>query len=139
MYMITDCKDKRFILDIGGDDRGALALGRLAPAIIKENDYDMLMVINCFRPLTRKAEEAIEVMREIEYAGGIKFTGLVNNSNLGEETTPEDVLSSLPYAEEVSKLSGLPIACTTVHNTVYDALKGRINGLYPIKLQPKIN
>ena len=139
MYMITDCKDKRFILDIGGDDRGALALGRLAPAIIKENDYDMLMVINCFRPLTRKAAEVIEVMREIEYAGGIKFTGLVNNSNLGEETTPEDVLSSLPYAEEVSKLSGLPIVCTTVHNTVYDALKGKINGLYPIKLQPKIN
>ena len=78
-------------------------------------------------------------MREIEFAGGIKFTGLVNNSNLGEETTPEDVLSSLPYAEEVSKLSSLPIVCTTVHNTVYDALKGRINGLYPIKLQPKIN
>ena len=139
MYMITDCKDKRFILDIGGDDRGALALGRLAPAIIKENNYDMLMVINCFRPLTRKAAEAIEVMREIEFAGGIKFTGLVNNSNLGEETTPEDVLSSLPYAEEVSRLSGLPIVCTTVHNTVYDALRGKINGLYPIKLQPKIN
>ena len=135
MYMITDCKDKRFILDIGGDDRGALALGRLAPAIIKENDY----VINCFRPLTRKAAEVIEVMREIEFAGGIKFTGLVNNSNLGEETTPEDVLSSLPYTDEVSRLSGLPIVCTTVHNTVYDALKGRINGLYSIKLQPKIN
>lgn len=139
MYMITDCRDKKFILDIGGDDRGALALGRLAPAIVKENDYEMLMVINRFRPLTREAEEALEVMREIEYAGGIKFTGIVNNSNLGEETTPEDILSSLPYAEEVSKLSNLPIVCTTVHNTVYDALKSKINGLYPIKLQPKIN
>ena len=83
MYMITDCKDKRFILDIGGDDRGALALGRLAPAIIKENDYDMLMVINCFRPLTRKAAEVIEVMREIEFAGGIKFKMCIRDRRKG--------------------------------------------------------
>ena len=89
-----DVRDEALAVVVRGDDRGALALGRLAPAIIKENDYDMLMVINCFRPLTRKAAEVIEVMREIEHAGGIKFTGLVNNSNLGEETTPEDVLSS---------------------------------------------
>ena len=98
----------KVVLDIGGDDRGALVLGRLAPAITAENDYEMLMVVNCFRPLTRDAESTIEVMREIETAGKIKFTGLVNNSNLGAETTEADVLSSVSYAENVSELSGLP-------------------------------
>lgn len=138
MYSITDDRSKKVILDIGGDDRGALALGRLAPAILAENDYEMLMVINRFRPLTRDARSTIEVMREIEYAGGIPFTGIVNNSNLGEETTAEDILSSVTYAKEVSQLSSLPVICTTVHDTVYAAVAGKINNLFPLKLQPKI-
>lgn len=138
MYSITDDKSKKVILDIGGDDRGALALGRLAPAITGENDYEMLMVINCYRPLTRDARSTIEVMREIEYAGGIRFTGLVNNSNLGEETSARDILASVEYAKSVSCLSGLPIKCTTVHNTVFGAVENRIENLYPLKLQPKI-
>ena len=61
----------------------------------------MLMVINCYRPLTRDAESTLEVMREIEFACKIPFTGLVNNSNLGRDTTPEDILASLPYAKSV--------------------------------------
>lgn len=138
MYSITDDKSKKVILDIGGDDRGALALGRLAPAITEENDYQMLMVINCYRPLTRDAQSTIEVMREIEYAGGIRFTGLVNNSNLGEETTAQDVFASAEYANEVSRISGLPLICTTVHNTVFNSIGNKIENLYPLKLQPKI-
>ena len=138
MYSITDDRSKKVILDIGGDDRGALALGRLAPAILAENDYEMLMVINRFRPLTRDARSTVEVMREIEYAGGIPFTGLVNNSNLGEETTAEDILSSVAYANEVSELSSLPVKFTSVHDTVYAAVAGKINNLFPLKLQPKI-
>ena len=138
MYSITDDRSKKVILDIGGDDRGALALGRLAPAILDENDYEMLMVINRFRPLTRDARSTVEVMREIEYAGGIPFTGLVNNSNLGEETTAEDILSSVAYANEVSELSSLPVKFTSVHDTVYAAVAGKINNLFPLKLQPKI-
>ena len=94
MYSLTDNKNIKAIIDVGGDDRGALALGRIAPSIIEENDYECLLVINKFRPLTPDAESTIEVMREIEVAGKIKFTGIVNNSNLGEETTAEDVFSS---------------------------------------------
>ncbi len=138
MYSITDDRAKRTVLDIGGDDRGALVLGRLVPAILRENDYEMLLVINCYRPLTRDAESTAEVMREIEYAGGISFTGLVNNSNLGEETTGEDILNSLKYAEEVSELTALPIKCTTVHETVYDSVRRKIKNVFPLKLQPKI-
>ena len=86
LYSITDDQNHRVVLDIGGDDRGALVLGRLAPAILQEDSYEMLMVINRYRPLTPDAASTVEVMREIETAGGIRFTGLVNNSNLGEAT-----------------------------------------------------
>lgn len=139
MYSVTDDKSQKVILDIGGDDRGALALGRLAPGILAENDYEMLMVINCYRPLTRDAKSTAEVMREIEYAGGIPFTGLINNSNLGEETVPETVLASQKYAKEVSELSGLPLVFTSAEQSIYEQLNGRLEGLFPLRLQPKIS
>ena len=85
LYAITDDRSMRVILDIGGDDRGALVLGRIAPAIREENDYEMLMVINCFRPLTRDAESTIEVMREIEqdFASATSITNPTDMAFLG--------------------------------------------------------
>ena len=137
LYSVTDDKGQTVVLDIGGDDRGALALGRIAPQIKAEGDYAMLMVINRFRPLTPDVSSTIEVMREIEIACGIPFTGLINNSNLGEETTVDDVLGSMTYADEVAQATGLPLVMTTVKDTLYNELKGQIDNLYPLMLQDK--
>ncbi len=139
MYSLTDDKTVRAVIDVGGDDRGALALGRIAPSILEENDYECLLVINKFRPLTPDVESTLEVMGEIETACGIKITGLVNNSNLGVETTAEDVLGSLEYAKAVSKATRLEIVCTTVNEAIYSKLKDKIENLFPLKLQGKIN
>lgn len=138
MYSIIDDPGQTAIIDVGGDDRGALALGRLRDGILKEDDYEMLFVINRFRPLTRNAELAVEVMREIEAAGGIRFTAVINNSNLGAETTAEDVLGSVPYANEVCQLTGLPLKMTAVHESLYPQLDGKIENLFPLGLQKKI-
>ena len=138
LYSITDEKDTHFVLDIGGDDRGALALGRLSDMIKSENDYEMLMVINKFRPLTPDADSTIEVMREIEYACKIPFTGIVNNSNLGEETKAKDVINSFEYAKEVSQKSNLPIVLTTVKYDIYEELIGKTENLLPLHLQSKL-
>lgn len=137
LYSVTDDKGQTVVLDIGGDDRGALALGRLAPQIKAEGDYAMLMVINHFRPLTPDAASTLEVMREIETACGIPFTGLINNSNLGEETTADDVLTSMVYANEVASATGLPLVMTTVKDDLYDELNGQIPDLFPMRLQDK--
>lgn len=139
MYMITANKDLHAVIDVGGDDRGALALGRIIPDIINENDYEMLFVINCYRPLTRDALSTLEVMREIEEACKCKFTAIVNNSNIGNETTPEDILNSVPYANEVSSLSGLPIKCTCVYSPLYNTVKDKIENVFELCLQSKIN
>lgn len=138
MYAITDDTALNTVIDVGGDDRGVLALGRLSDKIIEENDYDMLLVVNCYRPLTRNAEETLEVLREMEASCRIPFTGIVNNSNLGEMTTPEDVLASLGYAHEVSALTSLPIVATTVNEKIYSSLKGKVENLFPLRLQKKI-
>ncbi|MBQ8269197.1 MAG: hypothetical protein IJZ24_05925 [Clostridia bacterium] len=135
IYAIVDDKSLTCILDVGGDERGALALGRISAAIREENDYDMIFVANRFRPLTSTVEGAMEVLREIEAAAGLRFTAIVNNSNLGAETAPEDILSSVQFGKALSEAAGLPLAATSVSESVYEALSGRMSGLYPIRLQ----
>lgn len=134
IYALFAQKETKGVIDVGGDDRGALALGRYSDLILKENDYEFLFVINKFRYLTGDAASCIEVMREIEYAAGMKFTAIVNNSNLGEETTTDTVLSSQSFAEDVSRITGLPIKMTTVKSDLFSDLKNEINNLMPIDL-----
>lgn len=136
-YSIIDDLSVKAVIDVGGDDRGALALGRYTPSIIEQNDFEHLLVINKYRPLTPDCASTIEVMREIETACGMKFTGIVNNSNLGDETTAEDVISSIGYAEEISKASSLPIRMTTVKEDLFDTLKDKVANCTPIKLYVK--
>ena len=136
-YRLVTDKSVYGIMDIGGDDRGAYALGRYVPSILEENDYRMIFVANCYRPLTRTPEEAIEVMREIEEACGLKFTDIVNNSNLASETTAETVLDSVSYVEKLSRLSSLPIFATTAMASVAPALEGKLPDVLPLQLQEK--
>lgn len=138
MYAVTDDKSLRAILDVGGDDRGALALGRISDKIKQENDYEMFCVVNFYRPLTPDVKGAMDVIREIEIASRIKFTGIINNSNLGCDTTSNDVLLSLERANELSKQTGLPVVMTTVDEKLFEVLKGKIKNLYPITMQKKI-
>ena len=133
-YSITADKSRFAVVDVGGDDRGALALGRYVPGILEENDYEMLFVINKFRPLTSDVPGTLEVMQEIETACRMKFTGIVNNSNLGEDTTAEDVLESQAYADSIAEACGLQIRMTTVSAKLYDELKSKINNLMPLNL-----
>ena len=136
-YGLVENRDEFAILDIGGDDRGAYALGRYVPFLKEENDYQMAFVANPYRPLTATPQEALEVMREIEEAGHLGFTAIVNNANLGPETTAETVLKALPYMEELSRISGLPVWMTTAEETVAAGLRGKVEHLLPMRLQKK--
>ena len=134
-YRLVTDRETYGIMDIGGDDRGAYALGRYVPAILAENDYRMIFVANASRPLTRTPEDAMEVMAEIEAACGLRFTDLVNNTNLGDLTTPETVLASQEYMEKLSALSGLPVFATTAKADV--AAKLQLPDVLPLTLQEK--
>ncbi len=135
LYRIIDDKNGQMIVDIGGDDRGAYALGRFAGALKKENDYEMILVINGYRPLTGDEKETAQIMKEIEDAGHLPFTGIINNSNLGNETTAEDILASVRYAEKTSRETGLPLLLTTVRADLLPQLTGKIDNLFGMTLQ----
>lgn len=123
------------VVDIGGDDRGAYALGRFAEAIKAEGNYRMAFVINRHRPLTSTVEDTVEIMREIEAASGLPFTCIVNNSNIGSETTIDTVLDSVAYAEAVSRATGLPIWLHTAETHIAKGLSGL--SVFPLTLQKK--
>lgn len=136
-YRLVEDRSLYAVLDVGGDDRGALALGRYAPYILKEGDFRMAFVANPCRPLTRTPAQALEALREIEEAGGVPFTCLVNNANLAYETVPETVLGAVPYMEELSRLSGLPLWMTAAELSVAAELRGKVEDLLPMALQKK--
>lgn len=132
-YSLVQQKNFYAVLDVGGDDRGAYALGRYAPYIKEENNYEMCFVFNCYRPLTRTAEEAIEVMKEIEFACKIPFTAIINNSNIGNDTDADTILASLKETEKLSKLTGLPVIYTTVRDDINVSVENKLT----LKLQEK--
>ena len=123
------------VVDVGGDDRGALALGRYVDGIRAEGDYEMLAVVNASRPLTRTPQDTVAVLREIEEACALPFTGIVNNTNLAQATTAETVLGSLAYAESVAAAMGLPVRMTCCAAALESALHGRCPGLFPMDIQ----
>ena len=134
---VFDEDDLYSVIDVGGDDRGALALGRYAPAIRKRNDWEMLLVINKYRPLSRDAKSIAEIKDDIEKASHIRFSALVNNSNLGKETKAEDILDSLSFAKESSRITGLEIKFTSVREDFYQELLGKIPDLMAQKIYLK--
>ena len=120
VYRLVADKSRYGVLDIGGDDRGALALGRYVPEIREDNDYEMLFVINKSRPLTRDVDGTLEVMAEIEEACALPFTAIVNNTNLGEETTAATVEKGVAVCKALSAKTGIPFIGNTVLKTVKD-------------------
>ena len=116
MYALLSGYD-RVVVDVGGDDAGAVALGQYAQ-VLKSFGYEMLYVVNRFRLLTHSAAEAVELLRDIEQVSQLKVTGVINNSNLGQETTAEDVLGSVVYAEECAAELGVPLVFTAAERSL---------------------
>lgn len=122
------------VLDVGGDDRGAVALGRYVPDIVSEGDYELFFVTNFYRPLTRTAEDALGVLHEVETACGMKATALVNNSNLGRETVASDVLGTIDRMAALSERARLPVAFTAADVRLKSELEGKLTDPFWMEL-----
>ncbi len=113
------------IIDVGGDD-GAVALGMYSDRI-KECGYDMLCVVNMYRPLISDPADAVSGIREIEESSRLSCTGIINNSNLGVETTEDDIISSIGYGEKCADNLGVPL----VYQTYEKSYAPGVTELYP--------
>ena len=124
------------VIDAGGDGDGSLALGRYAQRIA-QNPYDLLFVVNFFRALTKTAQQAADYLREIETACRLKVTAIVNNSNLGEQTTPQDIAASIQEAARLSALTQKPLLFTSVREDIARQIDCPDSDIFPVKVYPK--
>ena len=125
-------RDGYIIIDVGGDDEGAKALGRYRK-VFEKYDTQMLYVINRCRYLTKEPEEALQLMYEIENASGMKCDGIINNTNLGSETDSNIIHGSVDYADRVCRAAGLPLSAVTAKAEFLDG----IDKAYPVKVYVK--
>ncbi|MGL5328541.1 MAG: ATP-binding protein [Peptostreptococcaceae bacterium] len=134
--IMTPINDKsyEYIMDVGGDNVGARVLGRYSN-LIKNQDYDMLLVVNANREKTQTASEVIKYIDSIESASKLKITGLINNTHLVKETSVEDVLKGTKLVEEVSKILNIPIKYTSCLEDLTQKIPKNLPGeILPIKL-----
>ena len=127
-------KTGRLFLDVGGDDDGAVALGGFSAAL-EEQGYSMVYVVNSRRELEPEPGEEAALLQRIQTASRLKVTHLVNNTNLGPETTPEVLRQSLPYLEEVSKRTGVPVLGAAAEERLAPYLEAE--GLLPVRVYVK--
>lgn len=118
-------QEKTGVFDVGGDDVGAVALGRYKDWL-QGQDYQMLLVINTCRPFTRKPEGIIKYLHSIQDASGMKVSGLVNNANLSEETTLSTVLDGLKVVSKTSEMLSLPVFFTAVKKDLAEEVKNAL-------------
>ncbi|MBQ6053635.1 MAG: cobalamin biosynthesis protein CobQ [Clostridia bacterium] len=125
----TDCE---VIWDIGGDDSGAVVLGRYSDDI-KKQGYEMIYTVNFYRPMTSTEDDMISLLYDIEAASHLKATAIVNNSNLGADTDREIVEASKEKAARLSEITKLPVKFTSVD----EKLARDIPECKPIKMVTK--
>ncbi|MBQ8897090.1 MAG: hypothetical protein IJY86_01255 [Clostridia bacterium] len=106
-------EDASIIVDLGGDDTGAVALGQYA-AMLKENGAKCWLVLNKYRPFVTNIADAKESVASIEAVSRLPFTGIVANPNLGPETAAETILSTVDYYLEMSRVLGIPVEFSPV-------------------------
>lgn len=101
------------IIDAGGDDVGATALGRFSK-LIKQGDHAVLYVVNGLRELTKQPQEAADLLPEMEFTSHLQATHVVNNTHLMDATDESVVARGIEFAEDVARILNLPLVCTAV-------------------------
>ncbi|MBQ6274321.1 MAG: hypothetical protein IJK63_08885 [Oscillospiraceae bacterium] len=102
------------VFDVGGDAAGALSLGRYHPDFAAwEGELEVWDIVNVFRPMSETPEKILKLKEQLEGFARLPVTALVNNSNLLNFASAEDLRRGYAVIRETSRLSGLPVALTT--------------------------
>lgn len=130
-------KSYEVIMDIGGDDQGAVVLGQYN-RYLREEPYDMYFVINNNRPLTSNNDDTQDYMRVIQAASRLKVTHLISNTNMSYETAVEDIIRGDKTVKELSEKLNIPHKYTVCRRDLIDEVKGNVQGeLLPIDIYMK--
>lgn len=106
-------RGRRLIIDVGGDDDGAVALGGYSD-VLRGAGYTMLCTVSGLREPGQRPQDDAALISDMQRASRLKAGYIVSNTNLGPETDRETILKGEEYARAVSRLTGLPVLMTAV-------------------------
>lgn len=111
IYRVIHDSAYKVIVDAGGDKDGATALGQFYNDW-KDMNLEVLFILNGNRPYVSSLEGALDTLLNIEKASRLKITGIINNSNAGNETTWEDVEKGLELSAKLAETLDIPLVRT---------------------------
>ena len=113
--------NRQLVVDVGGDDQGALALGQFRQWLT-EGEYDFWLVVNPYRPFNEDVAGIKQSRERVEAASRLRLTGLISNPNLGRETTAEVIAEGHQIVAAAAREMGLPLKFLAVSENLTDAL-----------------
>jgi len=112
-------KSCRVIVDLGGNDTGALILNQFKK-YFTDGESEMLAVINANRPETTTEKGVLKHLLAIETATGMKISRIVNNTHMLHETTADDIFRGNDLCKKVSETLDIPILCNCYPSRIVD-------------------
>jgi hypothetical protein len=112
-------QDNDMIIDLAGDEAGSLVVGYLSKLIIERGNYEFYLVINPYRPFASELGSLKELKTNIESAGLIKFTGIISNPNMVEDTNLGLIVEGHRRVVEFAAQLNLPVKYLTVEDRFY--------------------
>lgn len=127
---------QEMIIDVAGDEFGALVLGYLSSHLMARGDYEFWLVVNPFRPFAGDLESITATKTLIEEAARMSLTGIVSNPNLLEATDIEAICEGHARVGEYAQALGLPIKMLAVEEKFFSRieLQAWIGQLFPLRL-----
>lgn len=120
-------REGNLVLDIGYGVHGAKILN-LLEEVDECPEFKIFAVINSCRPITGTVEDIVEYVQSLG-----RIDGLVNNTNLGDETTVEVINKGLELVGQAAQKLNLPIIYTAVDEKLIKFFGEKDNNLNPIK------
>ncbi|MGC5325744.1 ATP-binding protein [Brevibacillus sp. SYSU BS000544] len=122
IYRYIDDPSFHLIIDVGGDRDGALATGQYAPQL-QSHQPDVLFTVNANRPVISHVEGIVENVSKIQKSLRLPITGFVNTTNLGSETTWDDIERGLQVTEAASEQLKIPFLFSCVVSSLANQAK----------------
>ena len=103
------------IFDVGGDAAGAMSLGRYHTDFmaLEPGQLEVYDIVNVFRPMSESPEKIVKLKEEMESFARLEVTGFVNNSNLLNYASADDIRQGYDVLKATSELTGIPVKHTT--------------------------
>ena len=121
-----------FVIDVGGDQVGARALGRYVD-YFKDGEYDMFFVLNANRPETQSVDKVLEYMIKIQDVSRARISGIETHSLT--KPSVEDILRDKNLHWKLRQ-TGIPLRYISVlEDLILDLPKDLEVQTLPIKLK----